>query len=183
MNKTDLYRWFDETGQLLYVGISISAYERAKDHRKTKEWFREAKKMTIEQFATREQALEAEKTAIQNEKPLHNVVHSTNGQLTRTFNIAEAAKATGKSQMTIRKYLGLSGRPSRLPNAQKVLKAGDFQETWQIPESDLWQSGLMTANEEQTYQTNHVPNETKIMQDVIQLQSQIINKLIQLQRL
>jgi len=78
---------------------------------------------------------------------------------------------------------GLSGRPSRLPNAQKVLKAGDFQETWQIPESDLWQSGLMTANEEQTYQTNHVPNETKIMQDVIQLQSQIINKLIQLQRL
>jgi len=28
MNKTDLYRWFDETGQLLYVGISISAYER-----------------------------------------------------------------------------------------------------------------------------------------------------------
>jgi len=62
------------------------------------------------------------------------------------LNISEAAKVSGKSIMTIRKYLGLTGQPSRLPNARKVMKTGENQETWQIPLSDLFNAGIMKGN-------------------------------------
>jgi hypothetical protein len=59
------------------------------------------------------------------------------------LNISEAARVSGKSIMTIRKYLGLTGQPSRLPNARKVMKPGENQEAWQIPLSDLFNAGIM----------------------------------------
>lgn len=57
--------------------------------------------------------------------------------------ISEAARRSGKSVMTIRKYLGLTGQPSRLPNARKHTRPGENQETWAIPLSDLFNAGLM----------------------------------------
>jgi hypothetical protein len=62
------------------------------------------------------------------------------------LNISEAARLSGKSVMTIRKYLGLTGQPSRLPNARKIMKPGENQETWQIPLSDLFNAGIMKGN-------------------------------------
>ena len=62
------------------------------------------------------------------------------------LNISEAARLSGKSVMTIRKYLGLTGQPSRLPNARKIMKTGENQETWQIPLSDLFNAGIMKGN-------------------------------------
>lgn len=59
------------------------------------------------------------------------------------LNLKEAAEITGLSEMTIRKYLGLTGRPNRLPNARKIRREGDFQDTWAIPLSDLHNAGLM----------------------------------------
>lgn len=68
------------------------------------------------------------------------------GYLDDLYNIAEASKITGLSEMTIRKYLGLTKppKPSRLPNARKILREGDTQETWAIPLSDLHNAGLMS---------------------------------------
>jgi hypothetical protein len=64
--------------------------------------------------------------------------------------INEAARVTGKSLMTIRKALGLTvGATSQLPNARKVLLAGDKQERWQIPLSDLHNAGLMKGGSSQ----------------------------------
>lgn len=59
--------------------------------------------------------------------------------------LREACEATGLSEMTLRKYLGLTKppRPNRLPNARKILREGDTQETWAIPLSDLHNAGLM----------------------------------------
>jgi hypothetical protein len=61
------------------------------------------------------------------------------------LNLREAAEIAGVSEMTIRKYLGLTKPPraSRLPNARKVMREGDTQETWAIPLSDLFNAGLM----------------------------------------
>lgn len=61
------------------------------------------------------------------------------------LNIREAAEITGLSETTIRKALGLTGRPSKLPNARKVRREGDFQDTWAIPLSDLHNAGLMKS--------------------------------------
>ena len=63
------------------------------------------------------------------------------------LNIREAAEYAGVSEMTIRKYLGLTKPPrtTRLPNARKQVRPGDLVETWAIPISDLHNSGLMKS--------------------------------------
>ncbi len=75
-HQTCLYRWFNNS-ELLYVGITNNVWERFKSHRHTKEWATtEATNITIQRFNSRELALEAEKTAIINEKPKYNVVYN-----------------------------------------------------------------------------------------------------------
>jgi len=61
------------------------------------------------------------------------------------LNIREASEIAGVSEPTIRKYLGLTKppRPSRLPNARKIVRPGEQVETWAIPLSDLHNAGLM----------------------------------------
>lgn len=75
-DATDLYRAFAADGSLLYVGISFSALERLRQHRSDSVWFPTMHTLTIERFASREEALSAEAAAIKREKPLCNVVHN-----------------------------------------------------------------------------------------------------------
>ena len=75
MNDTEtfLYRHFDAEGVLLYVGVSNRWERRLKQHGKTSEWFDQITQVKIEKFLTRQDALDAETTAIQVEKPKHNI--------------------------------------------------------------------------------------------------------------
>ena len=131
--------------------------------------------MTKTNYDTREQALEAEKLAIQTELPKHNIVHSLGVKMSNLYNIGEAAKFTGKSEMTIRKYLGLQGRPSRLPNAKKVETPSGY--TWQIPEHDLIQAGLCKSVQIEP------SNELDVLKDLIKVQAQMIQQLLDIKKL
>jgi predicted GIY-YIG superfamily endonuclease len=71
-----LYRFYSITGQLLYVGITNSPPERFKSHGATKEWWDQVSGITVETYSTREELAQAERRAIQVERPLHNVVHN-----------------------------------------------------------------------------------------------------------
>ena len=71
--KQHLYRHFDEWENLLYVGVSLSTIQRLAQHKHHSHWFNSIEKVTIEQFPSREEALDAERTAIQKEDPLHNL--------------------------------------------------------------------------------------------------------------
>lgn len=71
-----LYRFYSATGQLLYVGITANPPTRFKAHRRTKDWWSEVVGITLENYATREDLANAERRAIQVERPLHNVVHA-----------------------------------------------------------------------------------------------------------
>ena len=73
--RTALYRYFDAEGRLLYVGVSLSAIQRQMAHEASSPWYRSHASMTTEWFATRSEALEAERMAIITEKPIYNVVH------------------------------------------------------------------------------------------------------------
>lgn len=75
MKRTSLYRHFNGEGQLLYVGVSLSAVQRLGQHKEHSDWFESIARVTIEKFDTREEALEAERTAIIRERPLHNIHH------------------------------------------------------------------------------------------------------------
>lgn len=74
--STSLYRHFGNDGSLLYVGISLSWPSRTKAHAHGSRWFDQVARVEIEQFATREAALEAEREAIKREKPKFNVIHN-----------------------------------------------------------------------------------------------------------
>lgn len=71
---TALYRYFDCYGDLLYVGISLSAVTRLSQHKKHL-WFQDITDIKVEWFAEREDAESAEVRAIRNEFPEHNVTH------------------------------------------------------------------------------------------------------------
>lgn len=71
-----LYRFFDHTDVLLYVGITADLSARMKNHAKGKPWWTQIANITVEHFATRQEALDAEKKAIREEKPLHNDQHN-----------------------------------------------------------------------------------------------------------
>jgi len=72
---TSLYRHYDKAGNLLYIGISLSAVQRLGQHAEHSHWFALISKVTIEHFENRESALAAERAAIIEERPLHNIHH------------------------------------------------------------------------------------------------------------
>lgn len=73
----DLYRFFNNKDRLLYVGISLSAAQRAAEHRSSKPWWPEVARMEVEHLkCERDGALAIERSAIEREKPLYNVTHN-----------------------------------------------------------------------------------------------------------
>ena len=74
---TELYRHFDADGSLLYVGISLSALYRLKEHKTRSAWFGKIANITIERFPSRRAALDAEASAIRTEKTVHNRPHTS----------------------------------------------------------------------------------------------------------
>lgn len=71
-DRCALYRHFSQSGELLYVGISISAARRTGEHCKGSPWFQDVARIEIEWFASRGLALDAESVAIASEHPRHN---------------------------------------------------------------------------------------------------------------
>ena len=70
---TQLYRHFDESRTLLYVGISLSTFNRLSQHRDHSDWFKSITNVTIEHFPTREEAMAAERQSIKSENPKFNI--------------------------------------------------------------------------------------------------------------
>ena len=73
-----VYRMYDSSGCLLYVGTSRRVIFRLAEHCKDKTWFREISDIKVEHFSTNEAAKENEIFAIQNEAPKYNIKHSDN---------------------------------------------------------------------------------------------------------
>lgn len=69
-----LYRFFDRSGQLLYVGIAKTPTVRWCNHESKKPWWGDVANITLEWHDTRGEAERAEKTAIRTESPLYNIV-------------------------------------------------------------------------------------------------------------
>jgi excinuclease UvrABC nuclease subunit len=88
-----LYRHFAADGTLLYVGISLSAFQRLAQHRSRAHWFEQIARVEMEQFATREEALAAERVAIEHEKPLFNIQFSEQQAAARTAAKAQRNKS------------------------------------------------------------------------------------------
>jgi predicted DNA-binding transcriptional regulator AlpA len=71
-----LYRHFDSDGKLLYVGISLSFIARLSEHAVRSGWFWKIARVEVTGYATEADALVAERIAIHQERPLHNIRHA-----------------------------------------------------------------------------------------------------------
>jgi hypothetical protein len=67
-----LYRLFSADSDLLYVGISNAPMTRFESH-SVRPWWPDVAEIRLEHFADRAAALDAERVAIRDERPLHNV--------------------------------------------------------------------------------------------------------------
>lgn len=71
-----LYRFYDTTGELLYIGITCNPGSRWRDHQRTKTWWHEITQITIEQHPSKRAVEIAERSAIQAEQPRYNIIHN-----------------------------------------------------------------------------------------------------------
>jgi len=70
-----VYRLYDATGALLYIGASCNPTRRYKDHASRRPWWREVYRREVEWHPTRAAALAAEREAIKSDRPRYNKVH------------------------------------------------------------------------------------------------------------
>ncbi|MFA7267551.1 MAG: hypothetical protein WC054_14675 [Candidatus Nanopelagicales bacterium] len=75
--SASVYRMWDASGDLLYVGASTSYAARIQQHQGQRAWFLDVSNITIEHFATHELAFEAEAAAIAAECPKYNRTFTT----------------------------------------------------------------------------------------------------------
>lgn len=68
-----VYRFYDRSGILLYIGMTICLVQRLCAHQDDKDWFPEVSRIEIEYFPDKDSAAEAEKNAIRKLDPLYNV--------------------------------------------------------------------------------------------------------------
>ncbi|WP_235738952.1 hypothetical protein [Nocardioides alcanivorans] len=71
-----LYRHFDSSGALLYVGISGRPELRAEQHRTRSPWWRFVSRSEVAWLSSRREAEAAERAAIQGEEPVFNRTHN-----------------------------------------------------------------------------------------------------------
>jgi predicted GIY-YIG superfamily endonuclease len=71
-----LYRFFDFSGQLLYVGMTNNPSKRLRRHRSEKWWWVEIANIQLQHFSNRYDLRAAELEAIRSEKPIYNIVEN-----------------------------------------------------------------------------------------------------------
>lgn len=119
-----LYRHFNAEGRLLYVGISASATKRTEQHRRSSSWAQEIRRIEIETFPSRQAAMDAERTAIVMELPMHN---SRPTNISAVHRIIELLGSEA-----IERELGLSEFSIRAAKRDRR-----FPATWYKPLSEL----------------------------------------------
>lgn len=107
-----VYRIFDTSGQLLYVGMSKNLAGRLRTHSE-KSWGESIADIKITWFTDKEQAAKAEAAAIANEAPLHNItasprgVHNKHEQGGRMAEVIVALEQLGQATSTeVQRHLG-----------------------------------------------------------------------------
>jgi hypothetical protein len=71
-----LYRCYSASGELLYIGITRSPGRRMRQHSREKPWWPEVAVMKWEHYPSSAELEDAERKAIQHERPKYNVVNN-----------------------------------------------------------------------------------------------------------
>lgn len=75
---TSVYKYYDEYGILIYVGITSRGAKRQSEHNKDKSWWAHVASQTVEHFDSRGEALDHEEWLIVSHEPPFNTQHNRN---------------------------------------------------------------------------------------------------------
>lgn len=75
---TSVYKYYDEYGILIYVGITSRGAKRQSEHNKDKSWWAHVASQTVEHFDSRHVALDHEESLILSHEPPFNTQHNRN---------------------------------------------------------------------------------------------------------
>lgn len=88
LTPTSVYRYYDATGVLLYVGITSRATTRQREHNADKEWWPYVARQQVEHFPSRQAAHDHEKALIRKFHPPFNRQHNPDHEAIRTLYLA-----------------------------------------------------------------------------------------------
>lgn len=105
--RTALYRLYDASDQLLYVGITNNLERRWREHRRDRRdtWWPDVTHKVIEWLPSRRAAQAVERQVVQAEKPVYNVLHSPD-RPTGLQTIPRPANFGDASIILIRQHFG-----------------------------------------------------------------------------
>ena len=108
-----LYRHFDASGALLYVGIAKDALRRTAQHMAKSHWAHQMARVTFEHFDNRKSAEAAERRAILEENPMHNIRRLTSAPPADPTDgwrglLLRLIKDRGETMRSVSKRAGLS---------------------------------------------------------------------------
>jgi predicted GIY-YIG superfamily endonuclease len=129
-----LYRHYDEAKVLLYVGISMSVFQRTTHHNSCAAWFRRVRFITLQPYATRDKAIAAESLAILLEKPLFNIQKAGSGFWNKRPSVRDARKIEAEKRR--RREEKVSARVERRNRVARETLAAAAAFRAELPESD-----------------------------------------------
>lgn len=74
---TALYKYFDDAGRLLYIGITGDLANREQGHIGSSRWMELTASSTVQRYPSREDALKVEREAIEAEHPVSTASTTT----------------------------------------------------------------------------------------------------------
>ncbi|MFE7580761.1 hypothetical protein ACFU5Y_04235 [Streptomyces gardneri] len=116
--KVSLYRFFDEAGRLLYVGVTTNCQQRCTQHRSTP-WWPLAVRHSIEPCKSLFDGLRAEVAAIRTEAPLYNL-RSTPAYKTQQSETARRISPEARQ----RRGVGVSARALQVRVLEELIAQG-----------------------------------------------------------
>lgn len=116
--STALYRLFDSTNQLLYVGISVRPEVRWEEHALSRPWWHLVARKEVEWLTSRSAATDVEDEAIRVERPLFNSVRASDGAVVRV--VYDDSPARDKIRRTVAREI----EAGILPSGARVTATG-----------------------------------------------------------
>lgn len=141
MTRTALYRFYDASDVLLYIGITGDVETRWNNHAR-KRWWPEVARKAVEWHEERDAAEVCEKAAIKAEKPLYNIAHVPERRVRREVGPPPAARfharvltelaSKGRSKLWLHQQSGVArntidnwATQPRSPQAASIMAVAD----------------------------------------------------------
>lgn len=122
---TSVYRYYDEHGILIYVGITSRGMQRNREHNATKEWWHLVTSQEVEHFETRHEAEAKERSLIRKHLPPFNKQHNSEYKLSRLayleFLIAHSVRLPLREEIAALPNKRIWLEPFKFPGASNLV--------------------------------------------------------------